>query len=71
MPLLEKLKAAQGHRPQQEFARELGISQTMLSQIYRKERRIGLRVGRAICRKYPSLTSEVLDFLLSGPSEIA
>ena len=53
--LVRQLKQRQGDRTQAEFAKFLGISQPMLSRLYRQERNIGLDTFLQIARRYPDL----------------
>jgi len=65
MSLIESLKEKQGDKTQVEFARELGISQSVLSRIYRSERRIGRRVAAKIAERFPLMAFDLAGFLLA------
>lgn len=64
--LMEALKARQGTRSQQEFADELGIGQSYLSQLYRGEKHLSRDAARRIAQNVPELKDEVADYLVSG-----
>jgi len=64
--LIKKLKELQAEKSQDEFAAELGISQSALSMIYSGDRSIGIQVARKITKRYPWLQLAVSSFLLEG-----
>lgn len=63
--LIEKLKVLQGRKTQEEFAAELGISQSQLSRIYQGDRRVGIKLARRIRQRYPELAFDLAAFLLN------
>lgn len=64
MSLVDRLKERQGDKTQMQFATELGITQSALSRIYSKDRRIGPRVAGRIRARFPELSFEIAAFLL-------
>lgn len=59
MTLAEKLRTIQGSRSQVAFARQLGIGQSALSQIYGGQRKVGIRVMRRVCALHPEAADEL------------
>lgn len=53
--LVERLREKQGDRTQSAMAKELGITQSMLSRLYRGEREIGIDLLLKVAVRYPDI----------------
>lgn len=68
MTVTEWLAGIQGDKSQAEFAKEIAISQSYISRIYRGERNFGPKLARKLKAAYPHLALEIAAFLL--PTDI-
>jgi hypothetical protein len=64
MQLIEALREKQGSTTQEEFAAHLGISKSLLVQVYGHSKAISKALARRIVQLYPELEQQVCDYLL-------
>lgn len=66
MSLVELMRELQGDESQERFAARIGVHQTMVSAIYRGEKRPGLRVVAGLLRAFPERASEIKELFLAS-----
>lgn len=59
MTLIELMRQLQGEQSQEAFAERLGVHQTMVSAVYRGDRRPGRRVVAGLLRAFPERADEI------------
>ena len=68
MRAIELLKQCQGDMTQTEFAKRLGISQSLLASIYSGKRRVSSRVLICLARACPCVRDDVMALFLASDS---
>ena len=63
--LLAAVRRLQGDRTQEQFAKHLGVDQSLISRFLSREIGLGSKLASALLRKYPELADSVTAFLVS------
>lgn len=64
MDIVDLLDLLRGDKSQSKFAKELGVSQSHISQVYRGKRKFNRKLFTALLENYPDYKDTILDVFL-------